>query len=169
MSVLEELFSAYYKDIYRYLYSLCRDASLSEDLTSEVFLEVVKSIGGFRAESDVKTWLFYIARHRWFKYLRRKKRTIDAVELYELTEPEQASAVSTENALLEREITERVYALIDEEQERPRRVALMRIDGYSFYEIGRAVGISESSARVTFFRTKEKIRKKLKEEGFDYE
>ncbi len=169
MSVLEELFSAYYKDIYRYLYSLCRDASLSEDLTSEVFLEVVKSIGGFRAESDVKTWLFSIARHRWFKYLRRKKRTIDAVELYELTEPEQASAVSTENALLEREITERVYALIDEEQERPRRVALMRIDGYSFYEIGRAVGISESSARVTFFRTKEKIRKKLKEEGFDYE
>lgn len=169
MSVLEELFSAYYKDIYRYLYSLCRDASLSEDLTSEVFLEVVKSIGGFRAESDVKTWLFSIARHRWFRYLRRKKRTIEAVELCELTERERESSVSTESALLEREITERIYALIDEEQERPRRVALMRIEGYSFYEIGRAVGISESSARVTFFRTKEKIRRKLKEEGFDYE
>ena len=169
MSVLEELFSAYYKDIYRYLYSLCRDASLSEDLTSEVFLEVVKSIGGFRAESDVNTCLFSTARHRWFRYLRRKKRTIEAVELCELTERERESSVSTESALLEREITERIYALIDEEQERPRRVALMRIEGYSFYEIGRAVGISESSARVTFFRTKEKIRRKLKEEGFDYE
>ena len=134
-----------------------------------MFLEVVKSIGGFRAESDVKTWLFSIARHRWFRYLRRKKRTIEAVELCELTERERESSVSTESALLEREITERIYALIDEEQERPRRVALMRIEGYSFYEIGRAVGISESSARVTFFRTKEKIRRKLKEEGFDYE
>ena len=42
MTVPDELFSVYYKDIYRYLYSLCRDVSLSEDLTSEVFLEVVK-------------------------------------------------------------------------------------------------------------------------------
>lgn len=32
MTGLDELFSAYYKDVYRYLYSLCRDASLSEDL-----------------------------------------------------------------------------------------------------------------------------------------
>lgn len=169
MTVLEELFSVYYKDIYRYLYSLCRDVSLSEDLTSEVFLEVVKSIGSFRAESDVKTWLFSIARHRWYTYLRKKKRTIEAAELYELTDLEQPSVRSAEEAVMESELAKRVYVLIGEEQERPRKVALMRIDGYSFYEIGKALGISESSARVTFFRTKEKIRKKLKEEGFDYE
>lgn len=169
MTVLDELFSVYYKDIYRYLYSLCRDASLSEDLTSEVFLEVVKSISGFRAESDVKTWLFSIARHRWYSYLRKKKRTIESADLYELTELEQPNGRSAEDAYLDRELVKRIYAIIDEEQERPRKVALMRIDGYSFYEIGKALGISESSARVTFFRTKEKIRKKLKEEGFDYE
>ena len=40
--LLEELFSKYYKDVYTYLYSLSRDASLSEDLAQEVFLEVVK-------------------------------------------------------------------------------------------------------------------------------
>ena len=39
--LLEKLFHTYYKDIYRYLYSLTHDASLSEDLTSEVFLEVM--------------------------------------------------------------------------------------------------------------------------------
>ena len=169
MTVLDELFSVYYKDIYRYLYSLCRDASLSEDLTSEVFLEVVKSIGGFRAESDVKTWLFSIARHRWYSYLRKKKRSIESADLYELTELEQPNGRSAEETFLNRELIQRIYAIIDEEPERPRKVALMRIDGYSFYEIGKALGISESSARVTFFRTKEKIRKKIKEEGFDYE
>lgn len=169
MTVLDELFSVYYKDVYRYLYSLCRDASLSEDLTSEVFLEVVKSIGGFRAESDVKTWLFSIARHRWFNYLRKKKRTIEAAELYELTEPEHPNGRSAEEAYLDSELVRRIYAIIGEEPERPRKVALMRIDGYSFYEIGKTLGISENSARVTFFRTKEKIRKKLKEEGFNYE
>ncbi len=169
MTVPDELFSVYYKDIYRYLYSLCRDVSLSEDLTSEVFLEVVKSIGGFRAESDVKTWLFSIARYRWLNYLRKKKRTIQTAELCELTELEQPSGRSAEKIFLDRELVRRIYAIIDEEQERPRKVAHMRINGYSFYEIGKALGISENSARVVFFRTKEKIRIKLKEEGFDYE
>ena len=41
----------------------------------------------------------------------------------------------------------------------------MRIEGYSFHEIGMKYGISESSARVIDFRAKEKIRKILKEEG----
>lgn len=47
--LLVELFENYYKDIYTYLYSLCRDASLSEDLASEVFLEVVKPLQVFVA------------------------------------------------------------------------------------------------------------------------
>lgn len=172
MTALEQLFSDYYKDVYRYLFSLCRDASLSEDLASEVFLEVVKSIASFRADSDVKTWLFSIARHRWFRYLDKKKRAAKNEELCDfgdLAALEIPSALSVEESFFTRELVKRVYELIDEEPERPRSVALMRVEGYSFYEIGRALGISESSARVTFFRTKEKIRKKLKEEGLDYE
>lgn len=169
MTALERIFSDHYKDVYRYLYSLCRDVSLSEDLASEVFLEVVKSIGSFRAESDVKTWLFSIARHRWISYLRKKKRTVEAAGLYELTELEQPGGGSAEDGYLESELAKRVYEIINDEPERPRNVALMRIDGYSFYEIGKELGISESSARVIFFRVKEKIRKKLKEEGLYYE
>lgn len=168
MTGLDELFSAYYKDVYRYLYSLCRDASLSEDLAGDVFLEVVKSISSFRAESDVKTWLFSIARNRWHKYLHKKKRTVETSDIFELTELEELEDLggfSAESVFLERELTARVYEIINEEKERPRKAALMRIEGYSFYEIGRALGISESSARVMFFRTKEKILKTLKEEG----
>ena len=43
----------------------------------------------------------------------------------------------------------------------------MRLEGYSFYEIGAAYGISESSARVIDFRAKAKIRNILKREWFD--
>lgn len=169
MTILERLFSDYYNDVYRYLFSLCRDVTLSEDLTSEVFLEVVKSIGGFRGDSDVKTWLFSIARHRWYKYLKKKKRTTQTETLENLIELGDGGYGTVDDTFLNRELVKRVYSVINNEQERPRKVALMRIDGYSFYEIGKSVGISESSARVMFFRTKEKIRKVLKEEGYDYE
>lgn len=131
-----------------------------------MFLEVVKSIGSFRAESDVKTWLLSIARNRRHKYLHKKKRTVETSELFGLTELEQPSGSSEETTFLDRELIAKVYEIINEEKERPRKAALMRIEGYSFYEIGNILGISENSARVMFFRTKEKILKILKEEGF---
>lgn len=169
MTALEQLYSDYYKDIYRYLYSLCRDAELAEDLVSETFLAVVKSINTFREECGVKTWLFGIARNKWLEYLHKKKRTPETQTIDEFIEQKPSAAPSSEETFLRRELIKRVYELLDEETERSRKTALMRIEGYSFYEIGKAVGISENSARVTFFRTKEKVRKILKEEGFDYE
>ena len=36
---------------------------------------------------------------------------------------------------------------------------------YSYYEIGAQYGISESSARVIFFRAKAKLKKQLEKEG----
>ena len=70
--LLKRLFEEYYSDLYRYLFGLCHDASLMEDLVSETFLEAVKSVVTFRGQSDIKTWLFSIARHRWYAWLRKK-------------------------------------------------------------------------------------------------
>ena len=64
------------------------------------------------------------------------------------------------------EIIRRIYRLLEQESERTRSIVMMRLDGYSFYEIGQKYGISESSARVIDFRTKDKLRKILKKEGF---
>lgn len=169
MTALEQLYSDHCEDVYRYLYGLCRSAELAEDLTSETFLAVVKSINSFRGESSVKSWLFGIARNKWLEYLRKRKRTPKIQIIDEFISEKPSAAPTAEETLLRRELINRVYELLDRETERSRKIALLRIDGYSFYEIGKAVGISENSARVTFFRTKEKIRKFLKEEGFDYE
>ncbi len=42
----------------------------------------------------------------------------------------------------------------------------LRTEGYTYFEIAEKFGISESSARVVFFRVKEKIRKELEKEGY---
>lgn len=161
--LLEEIFAAYHKDVYNYLYSLCHDTSLSEDLASEVFLQVVKSIAGFRGESDVKTWLFSIARHEWFNYLKKKNRQPEAEVLSEFLESNDEKA---DDIFFAEELKKRLYELLDKENERTKNIVLMRMDGYSFYEIGKVHGISENSARVIDFRAKAKIRQILKKEGF---
>ena len=161
--LLEEIFAAYHKDVYNYLYSLCHDTSLSEDLASEVFLQVVKSIAGFRGESDVKTWLFSIARHEWFNYLKKKNRQPEAEVLSEFLESNDEKA---DDIFFAEELKKRLYELLDKENERTKSIVLMRMDGYSFYEIGKMHEISENSARVIDFRAKTKIRQILKREGF---
>lgn len=164
--LLEELFARYYQDVYRYLYSLSHDAALSEDLASEVFLEVVKSIATFRGEADIKTWIFSIARHRWYMYLRWKKKQVPTEEL---TDTLAAPGKSLEMQFQDKELANRICQLLDKEPERTRKIVLMRIEGYSFYEIGEAFGISENSARVIDFRAKSKMRQILQKEGFEYE
>lgn len=164
--LLEELFARYYRDVYRYLYSLSRDAALSEELSAEVFLEVVKSIATFREESDIRTWIFTIARRRWYRHLRRKK---DTLSVEELPGDLLAPGKPLEEHCYDRELAQRICRILDGEPERTRRTVLMRTEGYSFREIANMLGISENSARVIDFRTKAKIRQILKKEGFDYE
>ena len=176
--LLEKLFCNYYKEIYRYLYSLTHDTSLSEDLASDVFLEVVKSIASFRGEADIKTWMFSIARHKWMDYLRKKNRQVEFEVLSELV-GEQAAVEDNrarlsarkgiEEQYLEKELLERIGALLKEEPERTRNIVNLRLEGYSFYEIGKLQGITESSARVIYFRAKEKLRQRLEKEGFGHE
>jgi RNA polymerase sigma-70 factor (ECF subfamily) len=55
--------------------------------------------------------------------------------------------------------------LLNDEDEIKRGIVLMRIEGYSFYEIAMKYKISESSARVIDFRIKKRIRKILEKEG----
>lgn len=160
--LLSELFDNYYKDVYVYLYSLCHDASLSEDLTSDVFLEVVRSITTFKRESDIKTWLFSIARHKWYNYLRGRSKEVKTLSIHELYDTSLVKFSTQESSSLEDVIKD----LLLGESKVTQDVFQMRLDGYSYYEIGMKLGISESSARVVYFRIKNKIRKYLEKEGF---
>ncbi len=174
--LIQELFNQYYKDIYKYIYSLCRDTSVSEEITSEVFVEVVKSIATFRGESDIKTWLFSIARNKWYTYLRKKSNQIKIESLHDLydynfleinqntTGNKNNSSENIEEEIFYKELKRAISEIL--ESELSRKIFNMRIDGYSYVEIAAICNISESSARVVFFRTKNKLKKILKKEGF---
>lgn len=160
--LIEELFDSYYPDVYRYLYSLSRDASLSEDLAQETFLDAIRYISSFRGEANVKTWLFAIARNRWYTHLRKKKRQVNTTSLSILLD---SGTTPPEDQYQLKEISERIHQIINNEPERTQKVILMRLEGFLYYEISEQVGISESSARVIDFRAKEKIKKTLLREG----
>ena len=163
VKLLERLFQTYYQDIYRYLYSLTRDAALSEDLTSETFLEAVTALAGFRGRSDVRTWLFTIARRRWIAHLKRKKRSPQTESLSLLLE---SPLPGPEEQALSGELSRRLERFLQSQPPRTQSIIRLRLAGLSFYEIGQKHGISESSARVLFFRAKQTLKEALEKEGF---
>lgn len=162
MLVIKRIYEEYKHDVFTYLVSLTRDSLLAEDLVSDTFLAAIKSLARFRGDSDIKTWLFSIARNKWYEHLRRVKPT---VSLYELAERYLRSEYDIEALSIQRETAQAMLQLLDKEPERTKDIVLMRIEGYPFFEIAQKHGISESSARVIDHRAKKKIREALAKEG----
>lgn len=163
MITIDKLYEYYHQDLYRYLLGQAHDAHLAEDLLSETFCAAITSLPRFRGDADVKTWLFTIARNKWMDHLRKKvpAADIDLAELYIAD-----TAPDPERHMLLKDAATRIRSLLEQEDARTQRIVNMRMDGLSFYEIGKALNIRENSARVIDFRAKAKLKKILTEEGY---
>lgn len=156
------IYEKYRQDVFVYLVSLTHNPTLSEDLVSETFLAAIKSLPNFKGNSDIKTWLFSIARNKWYEHLRKKNDTISFDGLAEIY---LQGREDIEKSFINKTIANEIITFLNEQEKRTKNIVLMRIEGYSFYEITIKYNISESSARVIDFRTKKKIRRMLERKG----
>lgn len=67
------LVERYQARIYRTVFSLLRNEEEAEDVAQEVFVEVYQTIGRFRGEAALSTWLYRLATSRALKNLRRAR------------------------------------------------------------------------------------------------
>ena len=61
VNMLAILFERYHVKLYNYFLRLTGDKGISEDLTQEVFLRILKYRDTFRHESKFTTWMYQIA------------------------------------------------------------------------------------------------------------
>ena len=165
MGLLTWLYEQYRQEVYGYLLSLTKDPKLAEDLLGDTFCAAVIGVPKFRGESQIRTWLFTIARNKWYDHLRRLRIAPDEDSLAAIYLSD--TAPGPEETVLRKEMGRRAMELLEREPERTQKILWMRIEGYSFLEIGEKFGISEGSARVIDFRTRKKLKELLMEEGYD--
>ena len=163
MQSAEELYRIYSADLYRYLLFLTHSADHAEDLMMETFLRAITGANRFRGESSVKTWLFGIARNIWLEGLRKKHPTASTDDLLEGCLAEDTLTERTDSRLQ----WQRVKELLQQRDDRARRVVQLRAMGYSYNEIAAELHISESSARVIEHRTRTWLKQMLAKEGYD--
>jgi RNA polymerase sigma-70 factor (ECF subfamily) len=83
-SAYEELVHRFQQPVYNLVSRLMADPDDAGDVVQEVFLKVFRSIGNFRGQSSLKTWIYRIAvnegynHRRWFSRHRKQEVGLDA-------------------------------------------------------------------------------------------
>ena len=67
MQDIEQIYTKYAVQVYKYLFSLCHDPHTAEELTQETFFRAMKSIDSFRGDCRLYVWLCQIAKNLWIK------------------------------------------------------------------------------------------------------
>jgi RNA polymerase sigma-70 factor, ECF subfamily len=161
-------------EIYGLLYRLTENAEEARDLTQETFLRAFQSIGHFRGESDLRTWIYRIAinqaRNRW-RWWRRRRRdatvSLDAPEIgggrlgliatlksNTIKDPEQDTLLSERERALKKALSSlrRVYR---------EAVVLRDIEGFAYEEIATTLEISVGTVKSRLARGRQELRRKL--------
>ena len=72
--ILLKLYSLYQKELYLYLYSLCGDRHLAEDLLHETFLKALLALPDGHA--NMRAWLYMVARNLFYNQWKKNSREI---------------------------------------------------------------------------------------------
>ena len=154
---LEQLYRENYHIVRGYVLSLCGDEHLADDIASETFLKAIRNAKSYDQTCRPSTWLCSIAKNLCYDEFRRQK-NLTAIE--ELDIP---SFFNLEQYIVNRTEARKIVELALRLKPDIRQVFFMRIQGLDFKEIGAALGRTDTWARVTYFRTKNKIFEEMEE------
>lgn len=159
MADFEKVFQKYKGFIYKYLLKLCRDESLAEELTQETFFRAYMNMSTLRDESKISVWLCQIAKNTYFAWYNAQKKQAPIDD----AKPVEAS-VDVEQSFIDKDLTEKALKALHELDEPYKEVFMLAVLGQvSLKDISKMFGKSESWARVTFYRAKQKLTERMNE------
>lgn len=156
LDAFDAVYAALAGRIRGYLYALCRDASLADDLVQDTFMQLHRSRRTYEPGRSVTPWVFAIARHVFLMHRRRTGRRLRLeetliAETLRVDRPRDDVA-----ALIDRDEVRRTLRQVPPDQ---RQALLMHhVDGRSFAEIAARLGIRVNAAKTRAFRGMKKMR-----------
>jgi RNA polymerase sigma-70 factor (ECF subfamily) len=142
------LYRLYVTRIYRYIYSRVGAAAEAEDLTSQVFVQALEGLAGYREQGHFSAWLFSIARRKVADHHRRRPAPLPLDEA-----TAAADQVDPLGRLVQEEALERLAALVAGLGEEEQELLRLRFAGeLSYGEVGAVVGRSEPAVKMAMHR-----------------
>lgn len=143
------IYSRFADALFRFLYARCGDATLAEELTSELWVRVVERLQTFRfpvgdVEAAFAGWLYRIARNLLIDDYRRRR--IEPVPLLAITASREAAL---EQQILDQEEHHELRVAMEKLTVEQREVLMLRfVEDRSNAEVASLTGRSEGAVRV---------------------
>jgi RNA polymerase sigma-70 factor (ECF subfamily) len=147
---LGELYRRYRAEVARNLHRMLGPGRIDlEDVLQEVFIEVFRSIGRFRGDAKISTWLYRVCVNVALQRLRKRKRRAE-VSSEQVTEEAPTDGGETpERTLDTRRRLDAVYGILDELPPKKRIVFILHeIEGREPKEIAGIVGAPVLTVRT---------------------
>ncbi len=166
-----ELVEAHQRMVFHLALHLLGDQEEALDLSQEVFLSVFRTIGRFRGQSALRTWIYRIVinqarnRQRWW----RRRHRADQVSLDEhLAQygdfPAPSGAGAPDRQLDRKRLAARIWTALNRLPFDQRTAVVLReIDGLSYEEIAFSLGVAVGTVKSRLTRAREALRGQLRQ------
>jgi RNA polymerase sigma-70 factor (ECF subfamily) len=153
-----------------YIYRVTLNYDLTQDMSQEVLLQMIKSLNQLNSVESFWPWLYRIAQNKIQEFYKAKARKSPALEeafykefIAQRTKYHQEDGL---RQLLQKELSKKVIVAMKHLKQQYRAVLSLRcFEQLSYSEIAVAMECSEVRARVLFYRAKQALKKQLSHQG----
>ena len=155
--------------VFRFGMKMCRDPEDARDVSQETLFAAARTLGGFRGDASLSTWLYAIARSFCIKARRRSLFAPVIVSLESAGSEVRAAADATpgpDHALAEREGRAALAGAIAALSPDYREVLLLRdVEGLPAAAVAEATGLSVAAVKSRLHRARAAVKARLAPES----
>ena len=153
-----------------YVFRVTMDYELTEDLSQEALLQMVKSLDGLKSADSFWPWMYRVAQSKVQQYYKTKHKSslISEPAFYKDLLAYHGEQQQDEGLrrLVNEDLSKKVMAAMKRIKQKYRAVLSLRcFEDLSYSDIAVAMECSEVKARVLFYRAKQALRKELGHQG----
>jgi len=160
VAAFEALIGPYMQRVYAFALGFCRDTEEAMEISQEALIKAFRSIGSFRGDSSLSTWLYRISRNVFLDRKRAvKSRGRDRAVHVDGMEEIARSGSDPEQELIEQMENERVRdAVLELEPSHREVVLLVDMQGLSYREAADVLDIPVGTVKSRISRGHEALR-----------
>jgi RNA polymerase sigma-70 factor (ECF subfamily) len=153
-----QVYKLYSRSMYNVAYRIVNNTEEAEDVLQEAFVSAFRNLDFYRGDATFGAWLKRIVVNRAINYLKRRKmERLSDHEEWEAPEEDRTDELAHFPFT-----AEQVRQAIERLPDGYRAVlSLYLLEGYDHSEIGEIMGITESTSKSQFNRSKKKLRELL--------
>jgi len=167
----EGLMRRYNRRLYRLARATLRDRTEAEDALQDAYISAYRSMGQFRGDASLSTWLSRLVLNECFARIRRSARRRNVVSIVSPGVPIESPPMfaddsdSPDRTLGRAQMRDLLERKVDELPENFRAVFVLRsVEELSVDETAGTLGIPEETVRSRHFRAKTMLRESLARE-----